>query len=216
MARFTAAQLGICNAALLHLANKAIRSLTDASEAAAACLLFYDQVRDEVLREFRWPFATRFAALTLVGGTSTVPVTTEWGYSYRLPADCLAPRRILSGTRRETRDDRVPFDTASDDSGGLLYTDQPPVDATSTTPQLPQLEYTALVAEARFPSDFTQALSLKLAFYVAPALTGGDPQKLGARAGQIYEAMLARSEYNAALERQRDPEPDSEFIRARM
>ncbi len=216
MAKFTATQLGICNAALRHLATKAIKSLAEASEQAAACAGFYDQVRDEVLREFRWPFATRFAALTLVGGTATVPVTLEWKYSYRLPDDCLSPRRILSGTRQETEETRVPFDTASDDDGGLLYTDQPPADATDTTPQLPQLEYTALMAEARFASDFTQAFSLKLAFYIAPAVAGGDPNKLGARAGQLYEMLLQRAEFSAMTERQRDPAPESEFIRARF
>jgi hypothetical protein len=215
MAKYTAAQLGICNAALRHLANKAIKSITEASEPAAACLGFYDQTRDEVLREFRWPFATRFAALTLVGGTATLPVTLEWRYSYRLPDDCLAPRRILSGTRQETEDTRIPFDTASDATGGLLYADVPPVVATDTTPQLPQLEYTVVVAEARFPADFAQAFALKLAFYIAPAVTGGDPNKLGQRAGQLYEMLLARSEFSAMTERQRDPAPESEFIRSR-
>lgn len=216
MARYAATQLGICNAALRHIANKPILSLAEASEAARGCTAFYDQVRDEVLGEFRWPFATRLAALTLVGGTADVPVTYEWHYSYRLPTDCLAPQRIQSGNRREGRDERISFDVASDDTGGLLYTDFAPVDATSTTPQLPQLEYTvAGLAEARFPADFAQAFSLKLAFYLAPLLTGGDPDHLGQRAGQLYEAMLARAELNAGEARQRDPEPDSEFLRAR-
>jgi hypothetical protein len=209
---------GICNRALRHLAiGKPIASLTENSENARACADFYDEVRDEVLRDFNWPFARRFAALALVGGTATLAVTPEWQYSYRLPDGCLAVRRLMSGSRVETPTTRIPFATGGDDTGGLLYTDQAVVAATSSTLALPHLEYTASVtAEARFPVDFAQAFSFKLAFYLAPELTGGDPNKLGARAGGMYERILSGAQLAALYEQQRDVEPvDSEFIRAR-
>src|SRR4051812_32897245 len=92
--------VGICNMALGHLAvGKAIGALTEASQEARACLRFYEQARDEVLRDFPWPFATTVEALALVA----VQPTTEWGYSYRYPLNCLALRRIPSGVRNDTR-----------------------------------------------------------------------------------------------------------------
>jgi hypothetical protein len=216
--QFSASAAGICNVALRHLGiGKRILSLTEAgNENAAACAQFYDQTRDEVLHEFNWPFARRYAALALVGGTTSIPVTLDWQYSFRVPADCLSPRRILSGSRIETELTRVPFAVGSDAVGGLLFTDQPFVAATDTVPALPQLEYTAAITtEARFSADFAQAMALKLAFYIAPSVTGGDPNKLGARAFQLYDRALAIAENTAANEQQRDQAPDSEFIRAR-
>jgi hypothetical protein len=89
--------------------------------------------------------------------------------------------------------------------------------ATATTPQWPQLEYTAeQTDESKFRSDFAQAFACKLAFYLSPALTqGGDQFKLGARAFQMYEQLLGRAEANAMNEQQTDPQPESEFVRIR-
>jgi hypothetical protein len=208
----------ICNLALYHLAaSKPIANITEASANAQACLVFYDATRDEVLREFNWPFARRYAALTLVGGTSTVPVTLDFQYSYRVPADCLRVRRILSGNRNESPETQIPFRLGSDTAGGLLYTDFAVIAATSSAPQQPQIEYTAeLSAEARFAPDFVQAFAFKLAFYMAPSISqGGDSGKLGARAYQMYQQTMAQAEANALNEQVPDPVVESSFIRAR-
>lgn len=215
--QFVPTTASICNAALMHLAvNKPIVTLTDQTPEARACNQFYDQTRDEIFADFNWPFARRYAALTLVGGTADVPVTLDWQYSYRLPADSLYARRLLPGTRLDVPETRIPFALGSDATGGLLFTDLAAVAATSTTPAIPQLEYTAAItAEARFPADFSQAFSLKLAFYMAPVLTGGDPNKLGARAYQLYQIAIANAQDTAKNEQQADVAPDSEFIRIR-
>lgn len=217
MPQFRATTASICNAALRHLAiGKPIANLTEASANAEACAAFYDQVRDEVLADWNWPFATRYATLVLVGGSATVPVTPDWQYSYRTPTDCLTPRRLLTGTRQDIPITRIPFANGGDATGGLIYTDCPVIASTSTTPQLPFLEYTGVVtAEAMFAPSFAQALSFKLAFYIAPGLTPGDPSKLGQRAAQLYQATLAQAQSNAMNEQQKDPIAESEFIRAR-
>ncbi len=214
-ARFVASSTIIANQALRHIAvDKPIASLTENSTNALTVSAFYDMVRDEVLRDFNWPFARRFATLALVGGTTTVPVTMDYQYSYRVPADCIKPRRLLPGTRLDVRQTRWAFIIGGDATGKLLYTDFPVVDATSTTPQQPQLEYTAEVAtETLFDADFTQAFALKLAFYIAPSLAqGGDSGKLGQRAFQLYQAIIAQAEANALNEQQPDASPESEFI----
>ena len=220
MPQFVATQLGICNQALAHVAvDKGLASVAEASTNAVVCARFYDTTRDEVLREFNWPFARRYVALTLVGGTDTVPVTMDFQYSYRMPADCLLPRRILTGNRMETvdGDNRIPFSVGGDASGGLIYTDAPVIAASGSLPLQPQLEYTAAVTdESQFASDFAQALAFKLAFYIAPALAqGGDSGKLGPRAFQLYQATIALAEARALNGQVPDPPLDSVFIRGR-
>src|SRR5665648_440114 len=92
----------ICNMALGHLASgKEIANLeTERSAEAIACRRFFDSARDAVLRDFSWPFATKIKALSLIEEDPN----SEWAYSYRYPTDCLNFRRILSGTRTDTRD----------------------------------------------------------------------------------------------------------------
>lgn len=195
----------ICNQALLHLGNtKTITDLeNDRSVEAKACRVFYEQDRDEVLRDFAWPFAKRIAAFALV---ATDPVD-DWGYSYRLPADYLALREIGNGFNRvATPDTREPFVIASDATGGLLYVDV--ADAT--------VEYTARIEDvAQFPPDFVRALALKLASDIAPAVTGGDEFNLGEKALAKYFLALRRAEVNALNEQAPDVPPDADLVRVR-
>lgn len=197
----------ICNLAISHLGiAKEIANLeTDPSAEAAACRRFYETARDQTLRDFIWPFATKFVALGLVA-TNPPEIDQEWTYSYRLPSDCLKFRRIISGIKPDTRQSRIPYQLAQDTQGLLVYSNQPNAEA----------EYTKRETDvSRFPADFVQALSLRLAAYAAPRLTGGDPFKLAGRALQLYEWEITRARASAANEQQEPEEPDSEFIRAR-
>lgn len=197
--------VAICNLALAHLGNgKGIASLTERSAEARACSLWYEQTRDELLREFAWPFAARRGALTLIAALSGA----EWGYSYRVPAGTLAVRQLLSpyGFRIPSATNRVPFLLEHDGTGAVLYTDLP--DA--------QLTYTVRVTDVTaFPPDFVQLLALKLAANMAPQLTAGDPQKLGLRALQLYELQLGKAKAQALNEQTPDTPAESEFIAAR-
>ena len=80
-----AADIDIINSALSKLGEQPILALTDPSEPARLANRTYDNIRDAMLREFPWNFATRRAALA---ASTTVPV---WEYvrSFPLPADCL-------------------------------------------------------------------------------------------------------------------------------
>lgn len=206
----------ISNLALRHLAiGKPIASLTDTTQEAIACALFYQQTKEEVLREFPWPFAWKYASLTLVDGTEAIASTQDFQYAYRLPDDVIRVHRILGDSRQIDTAERIPFSLGSDATGGLIYTDLAVVDATDTTLQQPVLEYTADVPESALPSDVAMAIAAKLAFYLAPSLTKGDDFKLGIRAEQVYEAMLNKAMAAGAREQQFDPPPDSEFITVR-
>lgn len=214
-----ASETHICNMALGHVGNSnQIASLTEKSNEARACTLFYEQCRDEVLSAFPWPFATVIDALTLI---ETDP-TTEWGHSYRYPVDALTTFRIPSGFDRLSAPGAgwcwtswgyavfpaipVPYRIVSDDSGKLIYTDM----ASAT------IEYTRRLTDvAQFPADFVSALALKLAGEIAPMVTGGDQFKLGPLALQRYEEALVKAQARAANERQQDRPGDADSISAR-
>lgn len=194
----------IANLALSHLSSgKEISNLeTDRSQEALACRRFFETARDAVLRDFAWPFATKIADLGLVEETPS----DEWDYSYRYPTDCVKLRRVLSGTRNDTRDSRVPYKLISDDAGSLIYVDT----------ENAQCEYTARITDpGRYPPDFVMAMSCRLAAYIAPRITAGDPFKLGKRAMDLYEYELGLAKASAMNEEQAEEDPDSEFIRAR-
>jgi len=194
----------ICNLALSHLGvGKEIANLdTEKSQEASACRRFFEISRDQVLREFLWPFATKIADLALIEEDPN----TEWAFSYRYPIDCLDFRKILSGTRNETQDSRIPYRIANDNAGLVVYTDLE--DAVA--------EYTMKVGNvALFPVDFQQALALRIAIYIAPRVTGGDPFKMGDRAMRMYMQEISSARANAFNEQQDERQVDSEFIRAR-
>jgi hypothetical protein len=199
----------ICNLALSHLAQgQEIANLdTEKSDAAAACRRFYEIARDEMLRAFHWPFATKFAFLGLVEELDVDSAGgSEWRYSYRYPVDCLKLRRILSGSRNDNRQSRVPYKIARDENGSLIYSDL----------EEAEVEYTVKVTEViYFQPDFVMALSLLLAAYIAPRLTNGDPFRLGNRAVELHKMAYMHASANAVGEEQQEELPESEFIRAR-
>jgi hypothetical protein len=194
----------ISNMAISHLGvGKEIADLdTETSAEAKACRRFYDIARDTVLRDFQWPFATKIASLGLVESDPN----TEWDYSYRYPSDCITLRRILSGVRQDTLDSKVPYKIAQDSSGRLIFSDE----------ENASVEYTVKVTDpAKYTPDFTLALSYRLAVYIAPRVTRGDPFKLMEKAMGMYMDIIGDAKANAYNEEQDDVKPESEFIRAR-
>jgi hypothetical protein len=196
----------IANLALSHLGiGKEIADLdNEKSQEAVTMRRFYDQTRDAVLRDFPWPFATRYATLALVADPPTE--TTEWDFSYRYPTDCLMVRRMQTEIRVDTNQSRIVFKLGRDDEGQLIYTDESEA----------KIEYTFREEDPqRYPADFQLAMSLRLAHYAAPRLTGGDPFKLGMRAVQLYLQEISMAQASAGNEAVPDQLPDAEAIRAR-
>lgn len=194
----------ICNLALGHLGSgKQIADLNkERSAEANSCRTFYAQARDELLRDTEWPFATKVATLALV----TNNPTTEWAFSYQYPSDCWYARRIPSASRTDTRESRIPYRIRYGASGAEIYTDMCSA----------QLEYTVKVTDpTRFPPDFVQALALRLAAYIAPSLTGGDPYKMRQAALDLFSMSLDIAQSAAFNEEQPDVDPTAESIRAR-
>lgn len=193
--------VAICNLALSRTGNgQAIVSLTEASAAAVQLNAIYESTRDYVLRAFPWGFAKRIVAVALVASAPS----SDWLYSYRVPADCLRVRRIVNPSGR-TSVSTVPFDVASDDQGLLLLTDQ----------VNPTIEYTTrITSEGLFTSDFVSVFAWRLVVDSAVALAV-DP-KFSDRASGNYDKEIAESKKNIRKERQDDAPPESEFITARQ
>jgi len=194
----------ISNLALGHIAaSKEIGNLeTDKSKEAQVCRRFYAPMISEVFRDFDWPFARKYADLGLIEADPN----EEWDFSYRYPSDCSRAIKILSGTRNDTRQSRVPYARGGDSVGSIIYTDKE--DA--------QLKYILNnVSENSFTSDFVMMASFLLAGYIAPSVTDGDPFKLGERALNIYIVSKNKAESTSYNEQQADEDPESEFIRSR-
>lgn len=198
-----ASKTTIYNLAISHLGTgKTVQDYTEPSAEAVICTRFYDITLEEVLRDFHWPFARRVAALSLIEEDPT----DEWGYSYGYPSDCAKFRRILSGVRNDTRQSKVPFVITHGSTQRAIFCDVE--DAVG--------EWTKKVTDVgRFPADFMMALSLRLAYYVSPALTKGDPFKLGEKALLKYNMEIQAAQANSLGEEQDEEEPDSLFVRER-
>jgi hypothetical protein len=194
----------IANLALSHLGvGKDIANLESENSAEArACRRVYNTLRDEVLRAFHWPFATKIASLALIAENPN----DEWAYSYVYPTDCLEFRRILSGIRNDTRQSLVPYRISNSGSQIVLFTDQ--------ANAIGEYTFREEVTE-RYPSDFVMALSALIAGYIAPQLSSGDPFKMAPRAFDLYASTIATAKANALNEEKYEEEQDSEFIRAR-
>jgi len=195
----------VSNLALSHLGiGSEIQSFTsDSSKEAKACRQFFDIALDEMLRDFVWPFCTKVATLALVEENPT----SEYRYAYSYPVDCLDIRKILSGIRNDTRQSRVHYRVVAGSSGNLIYTDA----------ELAEIEYTSKVGQdpARWFPDFTMAFSYRLAAYIAPRVTAGDPFKVGQTTMQMFQLSIKKAAANARNEEQAEQQPDSEFINAR-
>lgn len=87
--RSMVSETSICNQALAWLGAPTITSLEDPSTAATLCRTNYPFLRDAVLEERMWTFAT-------VRATSTVGDKDEWGemYKHGIPTDWLSVFRV--------------------------------------------------------------------------------------------------------------------------
>lgn len=208
----------IINQALTHLGvSKQIADITtELSEEATTSRLHYVDDISAVLRAHPWQFATRYARLTLVAGTATVPVNGDWQYSYRPPTDMVFARRIVNPnmTGRDWDPNPPKWRLGSDDTGVLIYTNESP---TSGQPDnvTPLLEYTVRTTCAALQGDsiFRQALTWRHAFSLAPALA--KDEKRAAFCWQMYMAIVTNASTVGSKEVQQAHEGDVSWIEDR-
>ena len=120
-----------CLGATQPLVNRALQRIgvsvvienlaTDTTHEAEQARLIIARSLNQVLADFPWPFATKYAALSLVGGTAGAAVNAEWQYSYRRPTDCLFERRIIKARGGAPDPTPPPFSLGRDATGGLIF-----------------------------------------------------------------------------------------------
>lgn len=194
----------IANLALLRVGSTvAISSLSEqGSSEALACRTVYAQARDILLEEWDWPFARRRATLAQLSSTRT-----DWGYVYALPSDCVAPRVIIPGGRRDVAEDqKTPFQVEANDTGDgqVLLCDVSQA----------ELRYTMrFTAVGRFTPGFCNALSWLMASELAMALK--KDKELADRNTRFFGAALGSAKAASLRSGQEPQEAPSKYIRVR-
>jgi len=145
----------ICNMALSRIGEVRISDLSDLSEEAYQCKLFYYQTRDEVLRDYPWNFAGLEAELAPLSDTNLTP----FEYKYQLPLNCLNVRILIDIAGESYADLEDEYRVG----GRAIYTNVSPC----------AIRYTQKVEDpGLFDSCFVEAFALKLASKIAFNLTG--------------------------------------------
>ena len=193
------AKADIANMALSIIGmSRQIADLDEASQEAATCKLWYPFALEEVLRSFAWPFAGKWAQLSLV---SEEP-NEDWAYEYGLPVDCVRARR-LTGSGRTGRVSAFLIARGTT-SGKSLYTDQP----------TPELEYTSRWDDPTvYDGQFASALAARLAMQIAMPIARD--QGVAKAAQAAYTAALAAAAATASNEGEPDAPPPSHYVASR-
>lgn len=198
-----ATEAGICNVALLRVGvRKFLEDLSGSSVEAQACSALFEPLRDAVLQEFSWRFATKRASLTVLSSAER----SGWEYVYSLPSDFLFARYIYPSTTTPNPDQRVPFELEMNDTddGKVLVCNLEDAElvyvAKVDNPGL----WTPLFCDAlswRIAADLARALPVKP--QVAQAMDVGYQRALN-----LAIAAELRNEQSGAI-------PEAESIRAR-
>lgn len=187
-----ASDVGIVNAALAKLGEQAILAFSDPSEAGRLATRTFADLRDALLREAPWNFASKRAELA---AEATPPV---WGFAlaYPLPSDYL---RLID----INNPGRFPFRI---EQGRILTDLASPI----------QIRYVFRVTDAdAMDPAFRDALSARLAMEWAESITG--TTTMVQQLAQVYRRALAVAMAIDGQEddqRQLDPEPS--FITSRF
>jgi hypothetical protein len=162
----------IFNAALTYLGvPKRVLTADEPSEAATACRERYPNLRDTLIRGYRWNFSTRRVEIA----EDATPPVFGYAHRYKTPAGCLKVWMV-----KDQRDNPWSLEA------GYIVTDLPaPIYALiSVKVQNPQ----------EFDPVFVEVLSMDLAIALAPKIGGKRANKLDlaqARREAIEEAKFA-------------------------
>lgn len=182
-------QLNLYNLALSIISDKYIVATTgEASIPAETCGMWYDVVRQTVLRSAHWNSCRRFARLTQEAARDTAldwvaaDPNPGWAFSYDFPADMLAARYMTNFAE---------FDVGYDNDGKVINSN---VGGTATADK-PVLCYTADITDPLiWEPDLYKGMSFALAAHIAMPLTGksGSARSwLEVANGVILEARVA-------------------------
>lgn len=150
-----AGKIDIINMALSRLQLAAIQSLDDPRNEARVAKLQWDIIRDAVLRDHPWGFASRRTPLALLAEKPS-----GFENAYALPVDCLAVRSLLSSDGLEMSS---PYRVGNLSGKPSLWTNLAGA----------WLEYTARIEDTEvYDPIFTDSLAWRLGAVTALAIKG--------------------------------------------
>ena len=236
-----AVKLTVVNRALIRIGARTIASYgADQSKEAQAARLVFAEEYLGILTDHPWAFATSYVEPSApTEGTTTVPVNGDWQYSYALPADFVAVRRLVTaGVGRGWDLAPIRYRMGRSATAAVLFTDD----------AAPVIEYTSLASIAGADALFRDALAWRLAAALAPSLaqtgsdlteqTGRGPEpdvhttpggtrtrqerrdqarrQIAAQATQMYWETIKRAHVRDANSQQQAPEGDVDWITGRQ
>jgi hypothetical protein len=153
------AKVDICNQALGMLRANLITNFdADLSVEAKLCRANYDRLREAVLEDKEWRFATRRMKLAQ---SADAPVF-GWTYKFKVPADVL---RVLTVTDRVNRDNINDNDINWEREEDFVLTNTKLAYARATV---------NIVDTTKFSAGFVQAFATRMASIMAVPLTGSN------------------------------------------
>jgi len=186
-------QSSILNKALSRAgANVTISSINDDRDEARLLRTFYDNARQELLREHGWQFALTYSRLVYIDDAVD---SVRWVLKYKFPNNIL---RIIELDRRQD-ESVIPFTRAYDPNTGdaVIYTNRPDAVAVGVAD---------VEEEDYFDPSFEDTLSWRLAFEIAPNLSA-DPSLVELLNQQYLRALnVAKTKSNSEF----SPSPDAD------
>lgn len=167
--------VSISNMALSLIGNKSflITSLSEASEPARQCLLWYEPIRDATLQAHPWNFAIRRAELAQISDTPAY----GYAYAYALPDDYL--KVVQTDVAEEGMDENYRVEGLLGSTTRVLLSDEGEV----------SIEYIAKITDPNaFSPTFVQALVTHLASVICTPLT--DSQSRAKELKEAYKEIV--------------------------
>ncbi len=201
--------------------SESISDFSDRTTTARVCSRWFDQCREEVLRDFPWPFAKRVMPLAVVAD-QTAP---GWTFVYQYPTD--AVRIIAVGEEyglggMQVGVGGIRYSPFYDGYSGSTYrapwevrlNDDNASRVIVCSMQNAWVEYVSKVENVGvWPPDAIAALYLRLAAAIGGPLKADANLVRGAQ--QTYEFMRARAAANSQNEARNQGPPESVSISAR-
>lgn len=191
--------IDICNLALgLVGVDRGIESLSDDSPEARYCSRFYDHIRETMLHDHPWRWATRREILAELSND-----VDGWEYVYSYPSDCLKALAVEDAEH----DPAMLYEHEIRKLDGSVI-------AVCCDVYQAYLRYTANVEDANlFSPSFVEALAQRLGSRLALSLTG--QRDVVQALGQEADRTLARAKMLDASEGYRVPNISNSYISAR-
>jgi hypothetical protein len=159
----------ICNLALSKIGARKIIDITEESNEARACKMFYVECRDEVLRSHRWNFAIKRDTLS----EPAAEPAFGWKHGFEIPTDCL---RVFecNGWELSRREGNWEIE------GRLIMVDEDSAD----------IRYIRRIEDANlFDSIFVEAFATRLGAAITMPINGSGP--MAAEMLKQYEGLTS-------------------------